>query len=343
MFYLCKSIHVSLIAIPDAVISTLSGIYDVLNSVPRVTAGINAAPSAAMFHIDIVGEKKGSVELASGLSISTHRGINEITRTDIVIVPSVLVDGGEWQRGRYPELVAWLKTMHNKGALLCSACSGIFLLAETDLFNGMETTVHWSYARTFQKSFPAVPANPEQVLVVAGRHEELVTSGASASWHDLVLYLITRYMAPTAAQAAAKFFALQWHKDGLAPYVVFEAPTDHDDSIIANAQAWLATHFSVGNPVAEMIKRSGVAERSFKRRFTNATGYSPIAYVQRLRIEEAKRRLERTDIAVEEVSWQVGYEDPAFFRRLFKRITGITPASYRRKFQVPDYKTNGVA
>lgn len=343
MPYSRNNIHVSLIAIPDAVISTLSGIYDVLNFVPGVTAGINAALSTPAFHIDIVGETQGGVGLASGLSIQAHRGVNEIVQTDIVIVPSVLVGGSEWQRGRYPELVTWLKTMHGKGALLCSACSGIFLLAETGLFDGIETTVHWSYARAFQKAFPAVPTNPERVLVAAGRHEELVTSGASASWHDLVLYLITRYVAPTAAQATAKFFALQWHRDGLAPYVVFEVPTDHDDSVIADAQGWLATHFSVASPVAEMIKRSGVAERSFKRRFTNATGYSPIAYVQRLRIEEAKRRLERTDVAVEEVSWQVGYEDPAFFRRLFKRITGITPASYRRKFQIPEYKKNGVA
>lgn len=342
MSYPGKTIHVSLIAIPDAVISTLSGIYDILNFVPRVTAGMHAAPSVPGFHVDIVGQTRGDVALASGLSLRAQHGIDDIAQTDIVIVPSVLVDGNEWQKGRYPEVVVWLQNMHLKGALLCSACSGIFLLAETGLFDNVKTTVHWNYARAFQKSFPAVPTNPEQVLVAAGRHEELVTSGASASWHDLVLYLITRYVAPTAAQATAKFFALQWHKDGLAPYVVFEAPTDHDDAMIADAQSWLVTHFSVASPVAEMIQRSGLAERSFKRRFTNATGYSPIAYVQRLRIEEAKRCLERTERAVEEVSWQVGYEDPAFFRRLFRRITGITPAAYRRKFQIPNYRTTGV-
>ncbi len=336
-----KNIHVSLIAIPDAVISTLSGVYDVLNAVPMMTADKSVAPSNPSFCVDIVGETKGTVRLASGISIQANRGISEITNTNIIIVPSVLVTGTKWLTGRYPELVAWLKKMHGKGALLCSACSGIFLLAETGLFDGKETTVHWSYARAFKKSFPAVPTNPERVLVAAGQHEELVTSGASASWHDLVLYLIARYVAPTAAQATAKFFALQWHKEGLAPYVVFDAPTDHDDSIIADAQAWIATRFSIGSPVDEMIKRSGLAERSFKRRFTKATGYSPIAYVQRLRIEDAKRRLERTNVAVDEISWLAGYEDPAFFRRLFKRITGITPAYYRRKFQIPEYKTQG--
>ena len=186
-----------------------------------------------------------------------------------------------------------------------------------------------------------MPANPEQVLVATGRNEELLTSGASASWQDLVLYLIARYVGPGAAQATAKFFALQWHKEGLAPYIVFEAPTDHGDAAIVEAQVWLATHFSIAAPVDEMVRRSGLPVRSFQRRFTRATGYAPIAYVQRLRIEDGKRRLERSDTPVDEISWRVGYEDPAFFRRLFKRITGITPASYRRKFQVPKYRAKG--
>ena len=105
--------------------------------------------------------------------------------------------------------------------------------------------------------------------------------------------------------------------------------------MVLRSQEWLAGHFSVVSPVEVAVKRSGLPERSFKRRFTQATGYSPIAYVQQLRVHEAKRRLERTEEAVDEISWKVGYEDPAFFRRLFKRVTGITPGAYRRKFQIP--------
>src|SRR5690606_30182277 len=141
----------------------------------------------------------------------------------------------------------------------------------------------------------------------------------------------------TVAQDVARFFALQWHQDGLAPYIVFEGRKGHGDLAIQTAQEWLATHFSVANPVEEMIRRSGLAERTFKRRFTNATGLSPIFYVQRLRIEDAKRRLERTEASVDEISWQVGYEEPAFFRRLFKRVTGLSPGAYRRRFKIPDY------
>jgi transcriptional regulator GlxA family with amidase domain len=242
-----------------------------------------------------------------------------------------------WRVGRYPRLVDWLQRVHTRGALLCSACSGIFLLAETGLWDGKDATVHFGYARTFAALYPAVTIHPERVLVVSGGREELISSGASTTWHDLVLYLTARHAGATTAQEVARLFALQWHQDGLAPFIVFEGKTDHGDAEILGAQQWLATHFSVAHPVEEMIRRSKLAERTFKRRFAGATGLTPIAYVQRLRIEDAKRRLERTDAPIDEISWRVGYEDPAFFRRLFRRTTGMAPGAYRKRFQLPDF------
>jgi transcriptional regulator GlxA family with amidase domain len=253
----------------------------------------------------------------------------------------MMVEDGEWKKGRYPAIVNWLSDMHVQGAMLCSACSGVLLLAETGLLDGREATIHWAYARTFRRNFPNVRLRLEKVLVTAGDRQQFVMSGASASWHDLVLYLVARHVGPVAAQAIAKFMLLQWHVDGQAPYTVFEAPTDHGDAAILDTQRWLNEYFTVAAPVEEMVRRSGLAERSFKRRFKKATDYSPIAYVQHLRIEEAKRRLERTDTPIEEISWAVGYEDPAFFRRLFKRITRITPGAYRRKFRFPDFAGTG--
>src|SRR5690606_19224581 len=116
-----------------------------------------------------------------------------------------------------------------------------------------------------------------------------------------------------------------------------EGRQDHGDAAILEIQQWLATHYSVADPVEEAVRRSGMAERTFKRRFANATGHAPLAYVQLLRIEEAKRRLERGSDPIEEIGWQVGYEDPAFFRRLFRRLTGVSPGQYRRQFRIPDY------
>lgn len=332
-----KALQVSLVAIPDAVISTLTGIYDVMNSFKMFAGTDGALPSDPPFKVEIVGAERGAVALASGMPVEAHRGAAEVAASDIVIVPSVLLDDNRWVRGRYPELVAWLRAMHDGGAVLCSACSGVFLLAETRLFDGVDSTVHWRYADAFREAFPLVPIHPDRVLVVSGPRQQFVSSGASMTWHDLVLYLIARYVGATAAQAIARAFALQWHHDGLAPYIVFEGPKHHGDSVILRAQEWLATNFSVGSPVEEVIRHCGVAERTFKRRFTKATGFAPIEYVQRLRVEDAKRRLERTDDPVDEIGWRVGYEDPAFFRRLFKRTTGLSPAQYRRRFQIPQY------
>ena len=330
-----RSRHVSLVALPDAVVSTLAGIFDVMNGVALM--GLTRPGEPAPFHIEIVGEAAGALELASGIPIDVQRAIDTIETSDIVIVPSVLLGPQGWQKDRYPRLVEWLFRMHERGAMLCSACSGVFLMAETGLFDGKDATVHFGYARAFAATYPAVPIHPEQVLVVSGLREELVTSGASMSWHDLVLYLIAREAGATVAQEVARLFALQWHQDGLTPYIVFEGTADHGDGEIQGAQHWLSDHFSVANPVEEMIRRSKLAERTFKRRFVGATGLTPIAYVQRLRIEDAKRRLERTDTSIDEISWRVGYEDPAFFRRLFKRTTGLAPSAYRKRFRIPEF------
>lgn len=328
-------LRISLVALPDAVISTLAGIYDVMNGVSLMGIATPGAPHS--FRVEIVGEQAGALRLASGVPIEVQKSIDAISDCDIVIVPSVLLKPGGWQTGRYPKLVDWLKRMHAGGARLCSACSGIFLLAETGLFDGRDATVHFGYATQFTTCYPTVPVHPERVLVISGTHEDLVSSGASNTWHDLVLYLIAHHVGATVAQEVARMFALQWHQDGLTPYMIFEGRIDHGDAEILSAQEWLTTHFSVANPVDEMIRRSKLAERTFKRRFAEATGIAPLAYVQRLRIEDAKRRLERTDSPVDEISWRVGYEDAAFFRRLFKRTTGMTPGSYRRRFQIPEF------
>ena len=329
--------HVSLVALPDAVISTLTGIFDVMNAFALMDIFGASEGARGPFHIEIVGEAVGSLDLASGMPIHVQRAVADIETTDIVIVPSVLLRPGGWEKGRYPELVEWVRSMHKRGAVLCSACSGIFLLAETGLFDGKDATLHFGYARPFAAAYPDVPIHPERVLVISGLREELVCSGASTTWHDLVLYLIARYAGATAAQEVARMFALQWHQDGLTPYIVFEGRSDHGDAEIQAAQRWLDTHFSVANPLEQMIEHSRLAERTFKRRFTRATGLTPIEYVQRLRVEDGKRRLERTETSIDEISWQVGYEDPALFRRLFKRRTGMTPGAYRKRFRIPDF------
>ena len=328
--------HVSIIALPDATVSTLYGLYDAMNASGLLDMS-GGASAQRPFRVEIVSDRVGALRVASGVPVDVTRSIEDIEATDVVIVPSIVLPPAGWQRGRYPALVEWVGAMHARGAVVCSACSGIFLLGETGLFDGKDATVHFGYAREFASLYPRIAIHPDRNLVISGRREELVSSGASTSWHDLVLYLIARFAGATIAQDVARTFAMQWHQDGLTPYIVFEGRTDHGDAEIQQAQAWLRDQFSVANPVEQVIKRSKLAERTFKRRFVSATGLTPIAYVQRLRVEDAKRRLERTDASVDEISWRVGYEDAAFFRRLFKRTTGVTPGAYRKRFSIPGW------
>ena len=325
--------HISVVAVPDSTASTLFGIYDVLAYVERQSPSLS---EHTPFHVDIVGETKGPLALASGVTVNVQRAMDTLDASDVLIVPSIHFGLDGWKTGRYPRVLEWIGRMHGGGAILCSACQGLFLLAETGLFDGHASTVHYLSAGMFAAMYPAIPIHPERPLMISGTREELVSSGASVAWHDLALYLVARYAGSAAAQDVAKAFALQWHHEGFSPYVVFSGKSDHGDAEIGTAQKWLSEHFSVANPVEEMLRRSKLAERTFKRRFVSATGLAPIAYVQRLRIEDAKKRLERSDAPVDEISWHVGYEDPAFFRRLFKRTTGLAPAAYRKRFYIPE-------
>lgn len=324
-------IHVSLVAVPGSLAMPLAGLYEVLTAFPVVANFHDGVPSSPPFKVEIVGTAPGTVTAGSGLPITIERAVAEIAHTDVVIVPTMAVEEG-WAVGRHPELVEWMRRMHAREAVLCSACTGLGLLAETRLLDGLPATTHWAFGQSFREVFPKVELRLDEVLVTAGEREEFIMSGGAASWQDLVLYLIGRFVSPVAAQAMAKFELLERHAEGQAPYLPFLPETQHGDRLVFRQQDWLAENFSVASPVAEMIGRSGLSDRAFERRFKRATGLTPIVYVQHVRVEQAKRKLEQSDLPIDQIGWEVGYEDSAAFRRLFKRIARVTPSIYRRKF-----------
>jgi transcriptional regulator GlxA family with amidase domain len=332
------STRVSIVALPEAMVSPVSGLFETFKA-----AGSMAAPQdrdrarGEPFEVEIVGERAGTIEGPSGLTIGAQRAVHEIDKTDIVIVPSMALDEEvDWVPGRHPAMVAWIRTMYERGAIVCSACTGGMLTAEAGLLDGQEATIHWVAEDYFRERHPEVVLRLDEALVVSGEGGRIVTSGAANAWHDLALYLIARHVGPATAQALARFYLVQWHRGGQAAFQVFAPGTDHGDAVVLAAQRWIADNYAVAAPVAEMVRRSGLTPRTFKRRFRTATGETPISYVQRIRIERAKRALETGSAPIEEISWAVGYEDAASFRRLFKRVAGVTPGEYRRRFQLPD-------
>lgn len=327
-------VHISLVGTPDSQVSPLSGLYETFNAFQLLSRFEPDMPSAP-FAVDIVAPERRSAHGASGLPLGAQLTPDDIAGTDIVIVPLMNVSGPEWVKGRYTVLVEWIRSMHESGAMVCSACTGVLLLAETGLLANREATIHWAFAPTFRRSFPDIRLRTDEVLITAGDRDELVMTGGVMSWHDLALHLIQRHVGEAAAQAMARLLMLQWHGEGQAPYRAFTPSLDHGDGVVLRLQEWLGTQYMVANPVEEMVARSGLPRRSLERRFRNATGRSPIDYVQNIRVAEARRLLERTRTPVEHVSSLVGYENTAFFRRVFRRVTRMAPGEYRRRFQAP--------
>ncbi len=326
--------HVTLVATPQTQVAPLSGLYEALTAFPLLGSVESDLPRHP-FEVQIAASGPLDAVGANRLRLSAHCACDDIARTDVAIVPLMAVDGFTWVPGRHPHVVDWLRRQHAQGALLGSVCTGALLLAETGLLDGREATIHWAFAETFRRTHPDVRLRPEEVLITAGDRDDLVMTGGVMSWHDLALHLVTRFVGPRAARALARMLMLEWHGAGQAPYIEFAPQLNHDDGLVSTLQDWLEGHLALASPVEELRARSGVTRRTLERRFRTATGYSPIAYVQQLRIREARRLLERTTMPVDEVGLAVGYQNTAYFRRLFNRTTRLGPGAYRRKFGGP--------
>jgi transcriptional regulator GlxA family with amidase domain len=231
--------------------------------------------------------------------------------------------------------------MYEGGAQLYAACGGALVLAEAGLLDGHQATTHWSYAPLFRREFPNVALHEDRILVQTGPGHSMLCSGGSSSWQDLALLLISKYGGTEEAIRMSKLFLYQWHRDGQLPYASMIQNVDHGDAVIVRCQTWIAQNYERADIVTELVRQSGLPKRTFDRRFRAATGYSPLAYIQALRIEEAKQLLETSAVPADAVGREVGYEDSASFRRLFRRLAGMPPGDYRRKFQVPAFIDRG--
>jgi transcriptional regulator GlxA family with amidase domain len=267
----------------------------------------------------------------NGLTVEPQGTLDSVV-PDVVAIPDLMVAPEEDIGGRHGAETRWLAERYAAGATLATACTGALLMAEAGVLDGQDVTTHWAYCDAMAARYPTVRLHPNRALIVTGSEQRLVMAGGGTSWHDLALFLIARYVGVEEAMRVARLHLLDWHHVGQQPFAALTRNRQATDAVIADCQTWIAEHYDRDAPVAAMAKRSGLAERSFKRRFAEATGMSPLEYVHALRLEETKHMLETTDLSVEAVANQVGYEDASFFGRLFRRKVGLTPAQYRKRF-----------
>jgi transcriptional regulator GlxA family with amidase domain len=328
------SVRALIVAVPETAGSALYGMFDVLGAAGNMWQSlIRTEPERKLIKPAIVSDTKRLFRCGNGIPVSPDYGISDNPEAEIIIVPEVWLGPDEHMHGRYPKLMQWLREKYRSGVHIYSACSGSILLAEAGLLDDLYATSHWAYQDLFRTCYPKVRFRPEPNLVFADNAGRLVTAGGTTSWHDLAIHIISKHCGPAEAMKIAKTYLLKWHDEGQSPYASLVRANPHADSVVRNCEEWLAVHYKESNCVSRVVERSSIPERSLKRRFKAATGRPLIEHVLGLRIEEAKRLLEASTKPVEEISAEVGYEESGFFRRLFKRQTGITPGQYRRMFQ----------
>jgi len=328
--------NVYLLTLPNqSFASGVLGARDLMSLDPRRLAGADARLRDARpaFRPALVGPQR-TVETTFGPALEMDRLLEETGTADVVYVSPLALPPE--QVPDYDEgVLAWLRAQHAGGAILCAACTATLPLAASGLLEGVPATTHWAYEQVFRERYPGVDLDARRTLIVGGDDGRLVTSGAHASWYDLMLYLIHRFAGAAAARCIAKFFLIDWHELDQNAYASFRDNRRHSDTVVRQAQQWLRENLSHPQAVDAVIATTGLAARSFHRRFRQATGHTPIRYVQNLRVEHAKELLESSELGIEAVAWQVGYEDAAYFRRLFRRTTGLTPNAYRHAFRTP--------
>jgi len=286
-----------------------------------------------LFRVRIISPTGEPFACGNGIPVCPDLSVEEDPETQIVILPELWLGPDEHLQGRYPELMDWICRQHEQGASIYSACSGAVMLAETGLLDNCEATSHWGYQDLFRKHYPDVRFRPEPNLAFADPSGQIVTAGGTTSWHDLAIHIISRHCSPGEALRIAKVYLLKWHGEGELPYETLVRNNPHADSVVHTCEEWLNEHFAEQGALPRVVELANIPERTLKRRFKIATGSSLIERVQDLRVEEAKRLLEAGMMPVDVICFSVGYEDASFFRRLFKRRTGLTPSQYRRMFK----------
>ncbi len=248
--------------------------------------------------------------------------------THVIAPPSIIMPD---RMAPAPTAAAWLRDQHSGGAMLCSVCAGAFVLAETGLMDGRRATTHWAFARQLAQRFPKVQLADEHMVVDEG---DIMTAGGILAWADLGLTLVGRLLGQATMLATARFLLIEPPRASQRRFAPFIPRFDHGDEAVRAAQHHIHAHSGTMEGVADLAGKASMTGRTFLRRFSAATGFTPIEYLQQVRIAKAREALEQSLTPVDRIAWDTGYSDPAAFRKLFQKVTGMPPATYRKQFGI---------
>ncbi len=320
-------LNIAILAFDNCLLSSIAGPLDLFTVANWEKKKRNKTDNTPFCRWEVLSADGGPVVCFSQEPLVPHRSINDCREPDLIILPSVL--GNIETLRQEKEVIAWLKAQHARGAVIASICAGAFLAAEAGIFNNREATTHWQLADRFRQTYRKVKLQADRLLIDGG---DYISAGGTSAHQDLSIYLLEKYGSPELADACARMMLIDRGRRDQAPYIRFRRQKNHGDEKIATVQRYLEQHLTERTTVVEMARMAQMVERTFLRRFKKATGDSPLEYLQRLRVEAAKRLLERGETRIDLITNTVGYEDASSFRRLFKQIAGVSPTVYRRRF-----------
>ena len=318
--------HVSIL-IPEGDISLVNveGLHHIFSETNKALKREGKDP---LFYFQLVGKNKNQFLKENFFSVHPNFLIEEDIKTDILIIPALHGDiPGAVARNR--DLIPWIVEQRRKGAEVISLCTGAFLLAATGLLNGKSCATHWIHANEFKEMFPEVKLVDDQIMT---DENGIYSSGAAYTYLNLILYVLEKYVRHEIVVFIAKIFAIDMGRSDQSQFMIFEGYKKHGDENILKAQEYIEKSYRDKITVQQLAEHVLLGRRNLERRFKSATAHSVTEYVQRVKVEAAKKQLETGRKIVNEVIYDVGYSDVKGFRDVFKKIVGMSPVEYRNKY-----------
>ncbi|MGN8225229.1 GlxA family transcriptional regulator [Gracilimonas sp. BCB1] len=306
-------------------IVNIGGTHQILNMVNSMLQEKGGSP---VFDVHMIGLEKEIKQTTGLFAISPDCLLEDVPKTDLIIIPAIH-DDLEKALERNKAFIPWIVEQYKNGAEVVSFCVGAFFLAATGLLDGKQCATHWMHAASLRRLFPKVKVVDEKIMT---EEDGIYTSGGAYAFLNLVLHLIEKYAGREAAIFSSKAFSIDIDRNSQSPFIIFEGQKDHTDDKVKKAQKFIEDHYEKMIRVDDLADQFAMSRRTLERRFKKATSNTITEYIQRVKVEAAKKSLESSRKNVTEVMYDVGYSDTKSFRDLFRRITGLTPIEYRDKY-----------
>lgn len=315
-------------------IACIVGTYQLFSEANKVS---KSTSGQAKFDIALVGATRSSVLNDGIVSVNHHISVNEVPKTDLIIIPATLIRSYETATKNNKALIHWITDQYQQGAEIASMCIGSFMLASTGLLNGRNCSTHWALSDNFRETHPGVLLQSDKLIT---DENGLYTNGGAYSFLNLLLYLIGKFYDRSTAIHCAKYFQIDLDRHLQAEFAIFSGHKRHQDKDILRAQHILEENYRHKLSIETLAEELNINRRNFDRRFIKATGMTPLDYLQRVKVEAAKRLFETTRKTVNEIMYEAGYNDSKSFREVFHRVTGLSPLDYKAKYNQDAYRTH---